>query len=298
MQLKGTIPPMVTPTEGRDGGIDTTTLESYTNHLIDGGVYALFPCGSTGEFSSLTREEHRLVIETVVESADGLPVLAGCNGTSVDQVVTLINDAHEVGADAVVVVTPYYLTTTQTGLREFYEVVAARSVLPVVLYNIPHLTGNALSVETAATLAEHENVIGIKDSSGDVNYHYRLIDGTPDDFSVLQGATGLALASLEGGGDGIVPGVANVFPGALAGLYDAHRNGDHARAIELAGDIVTPLLSAYDRVSFVSALKYLVSLTGHEVGPPLLPLPELSDTQRHDLQERYETIAQQAAQRY
>jgi 4-hydroxy-tetrahydrodipicolinate synthase len=115
---------------------------------------------------------------------------------------------------------------------------------------------------------------------------------------VLQGATGLALASLEGGGDGIVPGPANVFPGTLAELYDAHRDGDHARAIELAGDIVIPLLSIYDSVPFVSALKYLVSLTGHEVGPPLLPLPELNDTQRHDLRERYDTLVQRAAKRY
>lgn len=297
MQLAGTIPPMVTPTTGRDGGIDTVTLESYTEYLTDGGVHALFPCGSTGEFSSLTREERRTVIETVADSADGPSVLAGCGGTSVTETVTLTDDACEAGADAVVVVTPYYLDSTQIGLREFYEVVAARSALPVVLYNIPHLTGNALSVETVATLSEHENVLGIKDSSGDVNYHYRLIDGTPDDFAVLQGTTGLALASLGYGGDGIVPGLANVFPGALSELYDAHRNGEHARAVELATDVANPLLSAYDGVPFVSALKFLVSLTGHEVGPPLLPLAELRDAQRRALREQYDTVAQRATRR-
>lgn len=297
MQLKGTIPPMVTPTTGRDGGIDTAALESYIDYLMDGGVHALFPCGSTGEFSSLTRDERRTVIETVANSADGLSVLAGCGGTSVAEVVALTDDAHEAGADAAVVVTPYYLATTQAGLRGFYEVVAARSALPVVLYNIPHLTGNALSVETVAALAEHENILGVKDSSGDVNYHYRLIDGTPDDFAVLQGATGLALSSLEGGGDGIVPGPANVFPGAFSELYDAHRNGDHAQAIELASDVANPILGAYDGLPFVSALKYLVGLTGHDVGPPLVPLPELSDAQRHALRERYDTVARRTPRR-
>ncbi|HET7324138.1 MAG TPA: dihydrodipicolinate synthase family protein, partial [Halococcus sp.] len=156
-------------------------------------------------------------------------------------------------------------------------------------------TGNTLSVETTSLLAEHENIVGIKDSSGEVNYHYRLIDATPPDFAVLQGATGIALASLEGGGDGIVPGLANVFPSALTELYETYRNGDHARAIEVASDVANPLLSAYDGLPLVSALKYLVELTGHEVGPPLLPLPELSDAQRHTLRERYNTVAQQVA---
>lgn len=117
---------MVTPTTGR-GGINMAALESYTEYLTDGDVHALFPCGSTGEFSSLTPEERRTVIETVAESADGLSVLAGCGGTSVSETVTLADDAHGACADAVVVVTPYYLATTQTGLREFYEVVATRS---------------------------------------------------------------------------------------------------------------------------------------------------------------------------
>ncbi|WP_254546828.1 dihydrodipicolinate synthase family protein [Halomarina pelagica] len=291
MRITGTIPPMVTPTLGRDGGVDVPTLRSFTASLVADGVHALFPNGSTGEFSSLTRAERRTVVETVVESADGTPVIAGCGGTSVGYVLAAVDDAAGAGADAAVVVTPYYLSTTQAGLLEFYETVADRSPLPVVLYTIPQLTGVTLDVETVATLADHDNVVGIKDSSGRASYHFRLVDGTPDDFAVVQGITALGAASLDAGADGIVAGAANVFPAAMAELYDAHVDGDRERVARLCNDVAIPISTAHDGLPTTAALKFLVRWSGVEVGPPLLPLPELSPEEERRLADAYDAVA-------
>lgn len=295
MQLEGTIPPMVTPTEGDDGGVDVPTLESYTAFLVEGGVHGLFPCGSIGEFPSLTRDERRTVVETVVEAAGDVPVLAGCGATSVADVVTLTEDAASAGASAAVVVTPYYLGADQAGLRRFYGAVADRSPLPVVLYNIPQRTGLPLEVETAVALAAHENVVGIKDSSGGMAHCFRLIEETPDDFAVVQGLSMLALPSLDSGAAGLISGAANVFPSALADLYEAHRAGERERAVAIANEVANPLVTAYADLPTAAALKHLVGLAGHEVGPPVLPLSPLDDDQRRALTDRYEAVAEQVA---
>ncbi|ODR79096.1 hypothetical protein BG842_26675 [Haladaptatus sp. W1] len=139
-------------------------------------------------------------------AAGSVAIFAGCGGTSIKDVTENIDAASGAGADVAVVVAPYYLNTTQSGLETFFHTIANRASLPVVLYNIPSLTGNALEIQTVETLAEHENIVGLKDTSGDLTYHYRLNERTDDDFAIFQGATGLAAASLELGSDGIIAG--------------------------------------------------------------------------------------------
>jgi len=294
MRLEGAIPPMVTPTEGPGGGVDVPALRSYTEFLVEGGVHGLFPCGSIGEFPSLTREERRTVIETVADAAGDVPVLAGCGATSVADVVALTEDAAGAGASAAVVVTPYYLGVDQAGLRGFYEAVADRSPLPVVLYNIPQRTGVTLGVETTVALAEHGNVVGIKDSSGGMAHVVRLIEETPDGFAVIQGLSMLATPSLDGGAAGLISGAANVFPAALASLYEAHRAGERDRAVAIANGIANPLVTAYSDLPTAAALKHLVGLAGHDVGPPVLPLSPLDGDARAALADRYERVHERA----
>ncbi|MEF8842435.1 MAG: dihydrodipicolinate synthase family protein [Haloarculaceae archaeon] len=294
MRLEGTIPPMVTPTDGRDGGVDVSMLESYTEFLVEGGVHGLFPCGSIGEFPSLTREERRTVVETVADAAGDVPVLAGCGATSVADVVALTEDAAEAGASAAVVVTPYYLGVDQAGLRAFYEAVADRSPLPVVLYNIPQRTGVTLEVETAVALAEHGNVVGVKDSSGGMAGFFRTVEETSDDFAAIQGLSMLALPSLDSGAAGLISGAANVFPAALSALYEAHRAGEHDRAVAIANEVANPLVTAYADLPTAPALKHLVALAGHDVGPPVLPLSPLDADQRRALTDRYERVHERA----
>lgn len=288
MQIEGVIPPMVTPTTDRDGTVAVDELRSFTEFLVDGGVHGLFPCGSIGEFSSMNREERATVIETVVSSSGDRPVIAGCGGTAIGDVLDYIDDAADAGADAAVVVTPYYLTTTDAGMVDFYEAVAAESSLPIVLYNIPPLTKHSLDVDTVADLADREAFIGIKDSSGNINYINELVGAVPDDFAVVPGVSALQVAALDGGADGAVTGVANIFPSAVSAIYDAYVEGDRERAVRLLNDVANPIAGAISTLPTASAIKYLVRIAGHDVGPPLPPLPELSDDQCDTLKRRYE----------
>lgn len=287
MDLEGTIPPMVTPAEGRTGGVDVDALREYTDSLLAGGVHGLFPCGSIGEFPALTREERRRTIEVVADRAD-VPVLAGCGGTGVAEVRGYVDDAADAGADAAVVVTPYYLGSSQASLREFYRAVADDATLPVLLYNIPGRTDVELSPGTVADLATHDAIVGIKDSSGSVNYHVRVLEEVPDEFAVFQGISGLAVPSLDAGSDGQVSGAADVFPDAVSNLYDAHAAGDRAGAVGIANTVVNPLVSTYAAYPTATALKHLVREAGIDVGPPRLPLPTLSDAERERLAAAYE----------
>lgn len=291
MELQGTIPPMVTPVETRTGGVDVAALGEFVEFLVDGGVHGLFPCGSIGEFASLSDEERYQVLQAVVDRADGVPVIAGCGGTSLSEVLGYITMADGAGADAAVVVTPYYLTTDQAGLREFYQVVADNASLPIVLYNIPPLTRHSLSVETVVELAAHEDIVGIKDSSGDAGYHLELLEAVPEDFAVIQGISTLSVTSLDAGADGIISGAANVFPGEAAELYEAHRAGDRDRAVALANDVLNPIVTAFGDAPTAAALKHLVAEAGIDAGPPMLPLSELDEAARTRLADRYAAVS-------
>ena len=288
MSLEGVIPPMVTPTTGRSGTVDADALRTFTEFLVDGGVHGLFPCGSIGEFSSLTREQRATVIETVADAAGDRPVIAGCGGTAVGDVIRYVADAEAAGADAAVVVTPYYLKTSDAGMVEFYEAVAAESPLPIVLYNIPPLTKHSLDVETVVELAGREEFVGIKDSSGNIDYINALARSVPEGFAVLPGVSALQVAALDGGADGAVNGSANFLPSVVTEIHDAYRAGDRERAARLLNDVVNPITDAFSEMPIAAAIKHLVHRRGHDVGSPLPPLPTLSSADRESLDRRYE----------
>lgn len=291
MDLSGVVVPMATPTDRRTGEIDVSALERFTDSLIEAGVHGLFPGGSIGEFSSLTPKQNRTVIETVAAVAvDRTRVFAGCGDTSVDAVVENTRTAAEANADVAVIVTPYYLSTTQMGLEEFFTSVAECSPLPIVLYNIPPLTGNTIEVETVTSLADHPNVIGLKDTSGDLTYHHRVNERTVDEFAVFQGATELAAASLEIGSDGIIAGPANIFPEHLARLYDAHESGDNDLVSRLMNTVVAPMVSVTSDLPTAAAIKHLVAVHEMDIGKPLPPLPTLTNAERARLEQTYRRI--------
>jgi len=294
MQLMGTIVPMVTPI-GDDRTVDAETLERFTQSLADAGVHGFFPASSVGEFPSLTDEENRRAIEAVTRTVgDDATVLAGCCDTSVSDTVAKIEVASAAGADAAVVVTPYYLGTRQTGLERFFTAVADEASLPVLMYNIPSLTGHRIDVETALSLADHERIIGLKDTSGNLTYHRRLIEETPEEFVVFQGATELATASLDLGADGLIAGPANVFPEAMTQLYEEHRAGRLTEARRLFREITMPVVTATSDVPTAAALKFLLSLDGRGVGGAAPPLPELTAADRDRLTACYEQVVARA----
>jgi 4-hydroxy-tetrahydrodipicolinate synthase len=293
MDLAGTVVPMATPVASNGREVDEDTLADFTRSLVEGGVHGLFPGSSIGEFPSLTAEQTRTVVRTVVDAADGdAPVIAGCCDTNVADVRELVGTAADAGADAAVVVTPYYLDTTQRGLVQFFERVADDSPLPLLLYNIPALTGNELAVETVATLADHDAVVGLKDTSGDLVYQHDVIGATPPSFAVLSGETASGAASLDLGADGLIAGPANVFPAELAELYEAHARGDDATVTQLVREVVLPLVSAYQDLPTATAIKRLVKRDRLDLGDPLPPLAPLSADERERLDARYATVAE------
>jgi len=284
---------MATPIDADGSGVDEDTLVDFTRSLVDGGVDGLFPGSSIGEFPSLTDDQTRAVVRTVVEAADGeTPVIAGCCNTSVADVRRLVAAAADAGADAAVVVTPYYLDTTQRGIVRFFERLADDSPLPLLLYNIPSLTGNRLAAETVATLAHHESVVGLKDTSGDLVYQHDVITSTPPSFAVFSGATASAAASLDLGADGIIAGPANVFPSELSALSGAHERGDAETATRIARDVVLPLVSAYRDIPTAAAVKHLVGLDRLDLGDPLPPLAPLSPGERDRLDACYGAVTE------
>jgi 4-hydroxy-tetrahydrodipicolinate synthase len=291
MAIRGAYVPMATPTTSRRGDIDTDTLGEFTERLVAAGVDGLFPCGSIGEFTSLTDEQRAATIETVVDAAGDVPVLAGCGDTSVAAVADHIDAAARAGATAAVVVTPYYLQTTEQGLIDFYRETADDATLPVVLYNIPALTNHRLSADVITELAHHENIIGLKDTSGDMSLLFDVCRATPDEFGVMQGATELALASLDAGCDGLVAGPANVFPSAVADLVEAYRAGDRAQARHLMNTVISPVVSATSDLPTAAAIKHLLGCAGDPIGEPIAPLPTLDATEKRALEQSYRTIA-------
>ncbi|MFC7113809.1 dihydrodipicolinate synthase family protein [Natronoarchaeum sp. GCM10025703] len=287
MRLEGTVCPMPTPTTGRD--IDTDALAEYTSYLINGGVHGLFPCGSIGEFPSLTRAQRSNVLETVVDSADDVPVLAGCGHTSAGDVAEHIRDADAAGVDAAVVVTPYYLSTTQDGLQRFFETIADDSSLPIVLYNIPALTGEELSVDLVSTMAEHPNVVGLKDTSGDLTFLYDVIETTPSDFDVFQGASSchsIARTRCKR----VDRWASKRLPRPVAQLYDSYRHSDYDHARQLMNSVVNPVVSTMNDIPTAAAMKHLVRRSGIDIGTPLPPLPQLDDAQRERLDHCYDSV--------
>lgn len=232
MELKGIVPPVVTPIDA-DGNVDGGSLNRLVEHLLAGGVHGLFVLGSSGEAASLDAGERAAVVRTVVRAAAGrVPVLVGVIDTSTRRVFEYVEMAGTLGADAVVALATYYYRTNQTEMVELFRAVARRSLLPVVAYNLPQIVGVSMEAATVAQLAREGTIRGIKDSSPDISVTREMVMAVRDvpGFSVL---TGLELAvdvALAMGIAGAVPGLANVAPRQYVDIYDHVRLGQFEQA--------------------------------------------------------------------
>jgi len=274
-ELAGITCPIVTPFDD-SSEINETALTDLLNHLLENGIDGVFPCGTTGEFASLTPEERRRVHELTVEHVDGeVPVLAGAAATTVEEAVEYAEHAAKIGADAAVVTEPYFHgPNAPAGNQRFFEAVADRSPLPVLLYNIPPCTGGSIALETITALADHENVIGIKDSSGNLEYLLSSIRETPEEFVVLQGYDNLLVPALRMGADGGLNALSNVVPAQYTDLYESY-DEDRGAAIQ---DTIAPLFGACASYGFgpatKTALEYRGVIPSDAVRPPLVAVPD------------------------
>jgi 4-hydroxy-tetrahydrodipicolinate synthase len=229
----GTGTALVTPFR-RDGSLDEATLEALVKRQIDAGIDFLVPCGTTGESPTLTHEEHLRVVQITVELAKGrVPVLAGAGGYNTAEVIALARELAEVGADGILSVTPYYNKPTQEGLFQHYRAIAEAISLPIILYSVQGRTGVNIEPGTVKRLAEIENIVGIKEASGNVSQMAAILNAVPEEFIVLSGDDAIALPVISLGGRGVISVVSNEIPGEMSQLTRLALRGDFpgARAI-------------------------------------------------------------------
>lgn len=268
MKLRGIIPPMITPLKGNDE-LDREGAIRLTEHILAGGVHALFLLGTTGEAQSLTYELRYEFVELVCRQVAGrVPVLVGVTDTSLDESVRMAAHAAKCGAVGVVAAAPYYFAPSQQELIEYYTALADALPLPLYLYNMPSHVKVFLEPATVKTLADHPNIVGLKDSSANMNYFQTLIYhlGDRDDFSLYVGPEELTGESVLLGADGGVNGGANIFPELYVAMYDAAAAHDIARVRELQRRIMQISTTIYTvgkyGSSYLKGVKCALSLLG------------------------------------
>jgi 4-hydroxy-tetrahydrodipicolinate synthase len=279
--LEGVVTALVTPF--RDDVIDEEALRGLVERQVEAGVDGLAPCGSTGESATLSHAEHRRVVEIVVAAARGrVPVIAGTGSNSTREAIELTRHAKEAGADAALLISPYYNKPTQEGIFAHYAAIARETAFPLVVYNIPGRTASNILPETVARLAERGAAVGMKEASGDLAQIARLIALCPDDFAVVSGDDALTLPLLAVGGRGVISTSSNVAPEAMVELVRAFRSGDLAGALRTHQRLL-PLFDALfceTNPIPVKAALGLMGLIGDEIR---LPLTHLTDANRERL---------------
>ncbi|WP_232687755.1 dihydrodipicolinate synthase family protein [Halobacterium zhouii] len=286
--VHGVVPPTVTAFH-EDESLDVETTAEHARFVVEGGADAVFPLGTNGEFPLLTGEERDRVVTAVVEEVGGdVPVIAGVGAPSTRETIARAQHAQRVGADGVVVVTPYYYPLDHEAAVGHYQDVCAAVDLPVYVYHIPSKTGNKLKLETLSELATIENLAGVKDSSKDVPWLGQAIDANPE-LTFLAGSDSLLFPGLEVGCTGLVSAVANAFPELVADLYEAYDAGDEARARELQSTVYD-VRRAFKQGPYMAGVKTALSLRGFDAGPLRSPLRTMDDETRTALEDDLDAL--------
>jgi 4-hydroxy-tetrahydrodipicolinate synthase len=271
IDLNGLFPPLATPYQ-EDKSLDETALRDIVKFLLP-DVDGLIVNGTTGDFPLLSRAERRRAVAVVIDAANGAkPVFAGTGAPSTREAIALTQDAQDAGVDAVMIVAPYYLRPSAAGLLQHFSAIAAQVPdLPIILYNFPQLVGQPIPVEVVRRLrAEHPNIVGMKDTSGDLTYMLHVLEVTDAAFQVLVGRGTVVVAGLAAGAVGAVLADANLIPAKWQELLAAARAGEWetARAKQYALQPLTRIIGKGASLVVRAGLDIL----GHPIGPPRPPL--------------------------
>lgn len=286
----GIIPALVTPFR-EDESLDEAGLRTVVRHVLAGGVQGVFATGSQGEFYALTPDEKQRVWEVVLEEVNGrVPVYAGTGGISTRECIALTKRAAAAGVDAASLITPFFIVPTQEELYAHYAAVAEAVDLPLLLYPNPNRTQVSLSTETVMHLAEIDNIVGIKDSSGNLAQTADYIDQAPADFSVLMGNDALIYAGLLMGSHGAIAATANVVPALVVSIYERFQQGDLAAA-RAAQRRLVPLRQAFTLSTFPVVVKEALEILGVCSGRcrcPVGPMPPAAREKLRQILKRME----------
>jgi len=273
--FEGSMVALVTPF--RRGKVDEKALRKLVKFQIENGTDALVPCGTTGESATLSHAEHRRVIEVVIEAAKGkVPVIAGTGSNSTEEAISLTRHAQQMGADAALLITPYYNRPTQEGLYRHYQAVAKTVDLPIIVYNVPSRTGVNLEPQTMARLSKIENIVALKDAASNLRQTADTIEMCEGRISLLSGDDFLLLPMLAIGARGGIAVIANIVPDLMAELWDAWLAGDWARTREIHYRIHPLNRCMYLETNPIPVkwAAYKMGLCADEIRLPLTPLAE------------------------
>lgn len=289
---QGILPALVTPFTDDGKKVNEEALRSLVARCIELGVSGVVPCGTTGEFVNLTIEERKRVIDVVIDEVNGkVAVVAGTGASGTDQAIEMTKYAKDAGADAALIVTPYYLKPTDRGIYEHYDAIASQVDLPIILYNIPQVTGLPLPWQMVEDLAQIPNIVAVKDSSGQLSFILAVLEKVRDKINVLCGHDEVVVGALAAGCSGAILASANFMPDIWVRLYNAIQKGDLQTARELQYKVqkIARIIAKSGPVGTKEAL----NMMGLKVGPVRLPLSvggELSYEEREELRLDLEKI--------
>ena len=271
----GSIPAVITPFKNNE--VDYFSLEKIINHLIDNGSNGLVPCGTTGESPTLSHQEHKKIIEETIRIADKrVPIIAGTGSNNTAEAIDFTKHAKQSGADAALVVTPYYNKPTQQGLYTHFKSIAKSVNIPIIIYNIPGRSVVDMSIDTMIQLSKIDNIVGVKDATNDLFRPLLTLTNMKNEFCFLSGEDGTALAFLAQGGQGCISVTANVAPKLCSDLHKAWRDKDIKKAqshnLQLA-----KLHNSLFLESSPGPVKYAASLLGLCTSETRLPLVEITE---------------------
>jgi 4-hydroxy-tetrahydrodipicolinate synthase len=274
-KFRGTGVAIVTPFKN-DTSIDFAALGRIVNHVITGGVNYIVVLGTTGESVTLTKDEKKAIVSYVVEVTDGrVPLMLGIGGNNTQEIINYIRQSNLTGIEGILSVAPYYNKPNQRGLFQHFKAIATCSPKPVILYNVPGRTASNINAETCIELAnECENIVAIKEASGDIAQVMRIIKGKPDNFSVISGDDMMTIPIIASGGAGVISVLANAFPAATSELVTnaLKSNYKSAREIQLRYLELIELLFLDGNPAGVKAMLSVMNLSLNTLRLPLVPV--------------------------
>jgi 4-hydroxy-tetrahydrodipicolinate synthase len=287
MKLKGTIVAMITPFNTEDE-VDQAGMRENINYLIDKGVEGVLAAGTTGESATITHVEQRKMMDILVDEVGGkVKAVAGAGSNSSKESLSLVKYAENAGADAALVITPYYNKPQQHGLYEHYKMLTETTDIPIIVYNVPSRTGTDIDVETIAKVSQLENIIGIKEANPDLDKVSQIQKkleklGNRDDFSIISGNDNLTLPMISMGAKGVISVVANVDPERMGQMVRYALDGDYNNALKIHDELYDLMKVLFIESNPVPA-KESLNMMGRPAGHVRMPLAPLKEESREEL---------------
>ena len=279
--FKGSITALITPL--KNGKVDEKAFQDFVEWQINQGTHGLVPCGTTGESPTLTHEEHERVINLSIESANGkVPVIAGTGSNSTDEAISLTKFSKESGADAALVVTPYYNKPTQEGLYHHFKAINDNCDLPIIIYNIPGRSVVDINIKTMKKLAKLKNIIGVKDSSNDLTRPLLTAKSIGKNFCQISGEDATIVPFLSQGGHGCISVTANIVPKICSDLHNAWQKGNFKK-VQYLNTFLFPLHSALFLETSPGPVKYAASLLRICSSELRLPLVHVASSTKKEI---------------